>query len=64
MKIVGCHLHARQQTLRWWTPRAASSSRRRMPTKGMEYASFMADLQDPVVVGIEASGGTLGKDPR
>jgi hypothetical protein len=35
MKIVGCDLHARQQTIAMMTPKAASSPRRRLPAKGM-----------------------------
>ena len=40
MKIVGCDLHARQQTIAMMDMESGESPKRHFPMKGIPYASF------------------------
>ena len=56
MKIVGCDLHARQQTIAMVDTETGEFSEKTLAHEGNEVREFYASLAGPVVVGIEATG--------
>jgi hypothetical protein len=58
MKIVGCDLHARQQTIAMVDPETGEFTEKTLCNKGNAVREFYAALEGPVVVGIEATGAT------
>jgi transposase len=56
MKIVGCDLHARQQSVALLDTDTGELIERKLEHEGGELRQFYAELQAPVVVGIEATG--------
>ena len=56
MKIVGCDLHARQQTIAMVDTETGEFTERTISHEGNGVREFYAALQGPVVVGIEATG--------
>ena len=56
MKIVGCDLHAKQQTIAMVDPDTGEFLEKTLPHEGGAVREFYAALEGPVVVGIEATG--------
>lgn len=56
MRIIGCDLHARQQTLAMLDPETGEVVNRTLMHEGDEVREFYAQLPRPVLVGIEAIG--------
>jgi transposase len=56
MKIVGCDLHAKQQTIAMVDTETAEFSERTLSHEGSAVGEFYCGLEGPVVVGIEATG--------
>jgi transposase len=56
MKIVGCDLHAKQQTIAMVDTETGEFSEKTLTHEGSEVREFYAALVGPVVVGIEATG--------
>src|SRR5580765_8984845 len=56
MKIVGCDLHARQQTIAMVDTETGEFSEKMLAHEGGVVREFYAGLAGPVVVGIEATG--------
>jgi transposase len=56
MKIVGCDLHAKQQTIAMVDLETGEFTEKTVAHEGSEVRDFYAALEGPVVVGIEATG--------
>ena len=56
MKIVGCDLHARQQTIAMVDTETGEFSEKTLEHQGEAVQEFYSGLQGAVVVGIEATG--------
>lgn len=56
MKIVGCDLHARQQTIAMLDTATGEFSEKTLEHSGDTVRQFYAALEGPVLVGIEATG--------
>jgi len=56
MKIVGCDLHARQQTIAMVDTETGEFTEKTLSHEGNAVRAFYAGLAGPVVVGIEATG--------
>src|SRR6266508_1821325 len=56
MKIVGCDLHARQQSIAMMDSESGEFVEKTLLHKGRAVRDFYAALEGPVVVGIEATG--------
>jgi transposase len=56
MKIVGCDLHARQQTIAMVDTETGEFTEKTLFHEGNAVRAFYAALEGPVVVGIEATG--------
>ena len=56
MKIVGCDLHARQQTIAMVDTETGEFTEKTLSHEGNAVRAFYAALEGPVVVGIEATG--------
>ena len=56
MKIVGCDLHARQQTIAMVDSETGEFTEKTLSHEGNAVREFYAALEGPVVVGIEATG--------
>ncbi len=56
MKIVGCDLHARQQTIAMVDTETGEFVERALSHEGNALREFYGALEGPVVVGIEATG--------
>lgn len=58
MRIIGCALHATQQTIAMLDRDTGEISERTLTHDGTTVRNFYAGLRPPVVVGIEATGST------
>jgi hypothetical protein len=56
MKIVGCDLHAKQQTIAMVDTDTGEFIEKTIPHEGSAVREFYESLPGPVVVGIEATG--------
>ena len=56
MRIIGCDLHAEQQTIAMLDRETGEVVERTLPHEGTTVRDFYAGLPPPVVVGIEATG--------
>ena len=56
MKIIGCDLHARQQTIAMVDTETGEITEKTLSHEGNAMREFYAALEPPVVVGIEATG--------
>ena len=56
MKILGCDLHAKQQTIAMVDRKTGEFTEKTLSHEGNEVREFYAALEGPVVVGIEATG--------
>ncbi len=56
MKIVGCDLHARQQTIAMVDTETGEFTEKTLNHESNAVREFYAALEGPVVVGIEATG--------
>ena len=56
MRIIGCDLHAAQQTIAMWDCDTGERIERTLKHEGAVVRDFYASLAPPVVVGIEATG--------
>jgi len=56
MKILGCDLHAKQQTIAMVDTETGEFTEKTLMHEGNEVREFYAALEGPVVVGIEATG--------
>jgi transposase len=56
MKMVGCDLHARQQTIAMVDTKTGEFTEKTLSHEGDAVRAFYAALEGPVVVGIEATG--------
>jgi len=56
MKIVGCDLHAKQQTIAMVDTETGEFTEKTLCHEGNAVREFYAGLEGPVVVGIEATG--------
>ena len=56
MKIVGCDLHARQQSIAMVDSESGELTEKTLSHEGNAVREFYAALEGPVVVGIEATG--------
>jgi len=56
MKIVGCDLNARQQSIAMVDTEAGEFTEKTLSHEANTVREFYASLQGPVVVGIEATG--------
>lgn len=56
MKIVGCDLHAKQQTIAMVDTETGEFTEKTLAHEGNKVREFYAALKGPVVVGIEATG--------
>jgi hypothetical protein len=56
MKIVGCDLHARQQSIAMVDTETGVLTEKVLKHEGNAVREFYAALEGPVVVGIEATG--------
>jgi transposase len=56
MKIVGCDLHARQQSIAMVDTETGEFTEKRLMHEGNAVRDFYTSLKGPVVVGIEATG--------
>jgi len=60
MRIIGCDLQARQQTLAMLDTLTGEVENRTLMHEGNQVREFYAQLPRPVLVGIEASGQCSG----
>src|SRR4029077_1104307 len=60
MKILGCDLHAKQQTIAMVDTETGEFTEKTLSHEGNEVRAIYAALVGPVVVGIEATGGMQG----
>src|SRR3974390_691023 len=60
MRIIGCDLHARQQTLAMLDTTTGEVVNLTLMHEGNEVREFYSQLPRPVLVGIEATGCMLG----
>jgi hypothetical protein len=58
MQIIGCDLHARQQTLAILDTRTGEVTEKTLTHSGSDVREFYSTLPGPVRVGIEATGTT------
>ena len=56
MRIIGCDLHARQQSVAMLDTETGEVVNRTLMHEGNEVREFYAQLPQPVLVGIEAIG--------
>lgn len=56
MKIVGCYLHAKQQTIAMVDTETGEFTEKTLPHEGNAVREFYAALEGPSVVGLEATG--------
>ena len=56
MKIIGCDLHARQQTIAMVDTETGEFTEKTLSHEGNAVREFYAALEPAVVVGIEATG--------
>ena len=56
MKIVGCDLHARQQSIAMVDTETGEFTEKTLQHEGNAVREFYGSLEGPVVVGIEATG--------
>src|SRR6267143_1429011 len=56
MKILGCDLHAKQQTIAMVDRKTGEFTEKTLSHESNEVREFYAALEGPVVVGIEATG--------
>src|SRR5207302_9363159 len=56
MKILGCDLHAKQQTIAMVDRKTGEFTEKTLSHEGNKVRAFYAALEGPVVVGIEATG--------
>jgi hypothetical protein len=56
MRIIGCDLHARQQSLAMLDTQTGEMVNRTLMHEGNEVREFYSELSLPVLVGIEAIG--------
>jgi hypothetical protein len=56
MKIVGCDLHAKHQSIAMVDTETGEFTEKTLSHEGNEVREFYAGLEGPVVVGIEATG--------
>jgi hypothetical protein len=56
MRIIGCDLHARQQSLAMLDTQSGEVVNRTLMHEGNEVRAFYSQLPRPVLVGIEAIG--------
>ena len=56
MRIIGCDLHARQQTLAMLETTTGEMLNQTLMHEGNEVREFYSQLPRPVLVGIEATG--------
>ncbi len=56
MKILGCDLHAKQQTIAMVDTETGEFTEKTLNHESNEVREFYAALEGPVVVGIEATG--------
>jgi len=56
MNIIGCDLHARQQTIAMVDTESGEFTEKTLSHEGIALREFYAGLEPPVVVGIEATG--------
>ena len=56
MRIIGCDLHAAQQTIAMLNRETGEIVERTLLHEGTTVRDFYADLPPPIVVGIEATG--------
>lgn len=56
MRIIGCDLHAAQQTIAMWDRDSGERIERTLKHEGSVVRDCYASLAPPVVVGIEATG--------
>jgi hypothetical protein len=56
MKIVGCDLHARQQSIAMLDTATGEFTEKIVHHEGNAVREFYAALEGPIVVGIEATG--------
>jgi hypothetical protein len=56
MRIIGCDLHARQQTLAMLDTETGEVVNRTLLHEGNQVREFYSELPGPVLVGIEAIG--------
>src|SRR6202171_1812253 len=56
MKILGCDLHAKQQSIAMVDTETGELTEKTLSHEGNEVREFYAALEGPVVVGIEATG--------
>lgn len=56
MKIIGCDLHARQQTIAMVDTETGEITEKSPSHEGNGLREFYAGLEPPLVVGIEAAG--------
>ena len=56
MRMIGCDLHAAQQTIAMLNRETGEIVERTLPHEGTTVRDFYADLPPPIVVGIEATG--------
>ena len=56
MRIIGCDLHARQQTLAMLDTETGEVVNRTLMHEGNQVREFYSELPRPVLVGIEAIG--------
>jgi len=60
MKIVGCDLHAKRQTIAMVDTETGEFTEWKLLHEGNQVGEFYAALEGPVVVGIEATGRCSG----
>jgi hypothetical protein len=56
MKILGCDLHAKQQSIAMVDTETGEFTEKTLSHEGNEVREFYAALEGPVVLGIEATG--------
>jgi transposase len=56
MRIIGCDLHARQQTIALWDTDTGELVEKTLEHDGDELRKFYSALPGPILVGIEATG--------
>ena len=61
MKILGCDLHAKQQTIAMVDRETGEFTEKTLSQESNEVREFYAALEGPVVVGIEATGVSLNR---
>ena len=61
MKILGCDLHAKQQTIAMVDTATGEFTEKTLSHERNEVREFYAALEGPLVVGIEATGS---RDPE